>query len=111
MDRGMEKQNILLIIVLMTAVTAPMRLLPVWLLSARPIPTKLQAWLRYVPIAVIAAMLLPSLFIREDVLALSSSNLYLWVALPTIWVAAKTKNLAITVISGMGLLALARYLW
>jgi branched-subunit amino acid transport protein len=63
-----------------------------------------------VPVAVLAAMLAPSLVLQEGHLDFSWSNLYFWVSLPTIAVAWKTRNLFLTVITGMGGIALVRLL-
>nr|WP_236587956.1 AzlD domain-containing protein [Tumebacillus amylolyticus] len=94
----------------MSLVTVIPRLLPVWLLAGRTLPPLVVTWLRYVPVAVLAAMLAPSLVLQEGHLDFSWSNLYFWVSLPTIAVAWKTRNLFLTVITGMGGIALVRLL-
>lgn len=99
-----------LTIALMSAVTVVPRLLPVWLLAGRTLPPLVVSWLRYVPVAVLAAMLAPSLLLVEGRLDLSWSNLYFWVSLPTFAVAWKTRSLFLTVITGMGGIALVRLL-
>lgn len=99
-----------LTIALMSAVTVVPRLLPVWLLAGRTLPPLVVSWLRYVPVAVLAAMLAPSLLLVEGRLDLSWSNLYFWVSLPTFAVAWKTRSLFLTVITGMGGIALMRLL-
>ena len=40
------------------------RVLPVWLLSSRAMPPVVTAWLRYVPAAVLAALLFPLLLVN-----------------------------------------------
>lgn len=97
-------------IVGMALVTLIPRLLPVWLLAGRTLPPLVVTWLRYVPVAVLAAMLAPSLVVRVEHLDFSWSNLYFWVSLPTIAVAWKTRSLFVTVVTGMGTLALIRLL-
>jgi branched-subunit amino acid transport protein len=69
-----------------------------------------EAWLRYVPAAVLAAMLLPSLLVAEGRANLAWDNLYLWAALPTLGVAWKTRSLFAAVLTGMALVTLGR-LW
>ena len=86
------------------------RLLPILLLSSKKLPLVVVAWLRYVPVAVLSAMLLPSLAVREGGLDFSGSNLYMWAAIPTFLVAWKTRSLFGSVLVGMGIVALARYL-
>jgi len=106
----MSEGMVIMTIVLMALVTLGPRFLPVWLLAGRQLPQVVVTWLRYVPVAVLAALLAPELFLYEGSLNLTSSNLYLWVSLPTFLVAWKTRSLFLTVIVGMGLLALLR-LW
>jgi len=101
---------ILMTIVLMALVTVLPRMLPVWLLAGRTLPPLVVTWLRYVPVAVLSALLVPDLLLREGRIDLSWSNLYFWVSLPTFLVAWKTRSLFATVITGMGVLALIRLL-
>ena len=106
----MDQKIILITILGMGVVTYLPRLLPVLLLSSKTLPPLVETWLRYVPVAVLSAMLLPSLIVNDDALDFSSSNLFLWAAIPTFLVAWKTRNLFGSVIVGMAVVALARYL-
>jgi branched-subunit amino acid transport protein len=106
----MDQKIILLTILGMALVTYIPRLLPVSLLSSRSLPPLVTAWLRYVPVAVLAAMLFPSILVREDQLDLSLNNLFFWAALPTFIVAWKTRSLFGSVVVGAVLVAAARYL-
>ena len=105
----MDQQPLVVTIVGMALVTYIPRLMPVWLLSARDLPRVVVAWLRYVPVAVLAAMLLPSLVIADGQAALDWNNLFLWAALPTLFVAWKTRSLFGSVIAGMLVVAVVRY--
>jgi len=107
----MDQDSITLTLVGMMAVTALPRILPLWLLASRQLPPVVAAWLRYVPVAVLAAMLLPSLVMVDGGWALRIDNIYLWAALPTLFVAAKTKSLFGSVVLGMSIVALARWVW
>ena len=104
----MDEKSVLLTIVLMAVVTVLPRMLPVWLLAGRTLPTLVITWLRYVPVAVLAALLAPGLLLQKGHIDLSWSNLYFWVSLPTFIVAWKSRSLFLTVITGMGGLALIR---
>lgn len=104
----MENTTILITLAGMAIVTYLPRLLPAWFLRNRKLPPFLVAWLRYVPIAVLAALLLPSLLIQDNQVNLSPSNLYLWAAIPATWVAWHKKSLFGTVVVGMLIVALAR---
>jgi len=105
----MDQKAIFLTILGMALVTYIPRLLPVWLLSSKSLPKVVVAWLRYVPVAVLAAMLLPAIIVQNDRLDLSLSNLFLLAAIPTLLVAWKTKSLFGSVIVGAVIVAIARY--
>ncbi len=94
----------------MAVVTYLPRLLPTLFLSGRSLRPIIASWLRLVPPAVLAAMLIPSLLVRKDSVDLSLENLFFWAALIAFPVAWKWNSLFATVIVGMGLVALGRYL-
>lgn len=93
----------------MAVVTYLPRLLPTLFLSGRNLQPIIIAWLRLVPPAVLAAMLAPSLLVREERIDLGIDNLFFWAALVAFPVAWKSKSLFATVVAGMGLVALGRY--
>ncbi len=105
----MDQKTVFLTILGMSAVTFIPRLLPVQLLSSKKLSPLAVAWLRFIPVAVLAAMLLPSLVVNEAELDFSISNLFLWAAIPTFLVAWKTRSLFGSVIVGMAVVAIARY--
>ncbi len=94
----------------MAVVTYLPRLLPTLFLSSRNLQPFIASWLRLVPPAVLAAMLVPSLLVREDTVELGFDNLFFWAALIAFVVAWKWNSLFATVVIGMGLVALGRYL-
>ncbi len=106
----MDQTIVFLTILGMGVVTFIPRLLPVLLLSSKKLPPLVIAWLRFIPVAVLAAMLLPTLVINDAQLDFSSSNIYFWAAIPTFLVAWKTRSLFGSVITGMAVVAIARYL-
>ena len=105
----MDQQAVFLVMVGMLVVTYLPRLLPVLLFSSRDLPPLVITWLRYIPAAVLAAMLLPSLVLVDNQLDLRINNIFLWAAIPTFFVALKTKSLFGSVIIGMMVVAAARY--
>ena len=107
----MDQKEIFLTIVGMAFVTYIPRLVPVYFLSSRSLPPLVIAWLRYVPVAVLAAMLFPSILVQEGQLDLGLDNLFLWAALPTFLVAWKTHSLFGSVVVGMIAVAAGRYLF
>jgi branched-subunit amino acid transport protein len=111
----LDQNTIALTIVAMGIVTYMPRLLPVLLLtrkgrSGSGLTPWIEAWLRHVPAAVLAAMLLPSLFIADGHMSLRLDNLYLWAAVPTLLIAWKTRSLFGAVIAGTAIVALGRLL-
>lgn len=106
----MAESTILITLFGMAFVTYIPRLIPAWFLRDKQLPPFLVAWLRYIPVAVLAALLLPSLLIEGDRINFSTSNLYLWAAIPAILVAWKKKSLFGTVIIGMLVVAILRWI-
>ena len=101
----MDQNDIFLTIIGMGVVTFVPRLLPVLLLSSKTLPESITRWLGYIPVAVLSAMLVPAIFVKEESIAISGDNLFLWVSIPTFIVAAKTKSLFATVMAGMLMVA------
>jgi len=114
MDQNTIPQDaILLTILAMGAVTFLPRLLPLLLLnrgkaSGSAMPPLVESWLRHVPVAVLAAMLLPSIVVPNGQLDLAPDNLYLWAIIPTLLTAWKTRSLVGSVLAGMATVAIGR---
>jgi len=87
----------------MAAVTYIPRWLPLWLLSGRRLRRWFLDWLSLIPVAVLSSLLLPELVMSGPSRHLDPLNPRLFVALPTFFVAAKTKSLLWTVLTGMAL--------
>ena len=94
----------------MGLVTYLPRLIPVLLLSSKRLPRLVVMWLGFVPVAVLSALTLPSLLVNDAKLDFSGGNLFLWAAIPTLLVAWKTRSLFGSVIVGMAVVAIGRYL-
>ncbi len=105
----MDQKVIFLTLVGMMLVTYLPRLFPILFLSGKTLPPLFVAWLRLVPPAVLAAMLIPSLLVPQDKIDFTVDNLYLWAAVVALPLAWKTKSLFATVIVGMGCVAAGRY--
>ena len=103
--------EIVILIFLMSLVTFIPRVLPILALSRRKLPELVESWLSYVPVAVLAALLAPSLFAPTGAVNLNFNvNPAFWVSIPVFVIAALTRNLFITVLSGMILIALVRFI-
>lgn len=102
--------EIALLIFLMALVTFLPRVIPILALSRRKLPEAVERWLSYVPVAVLSALLAPALFFSEGILTVTfSANPALWVSLPVVAIAILSRNLFITVLSGMLIIALVRH--
>lgn len=106
----MDQRAILLTILGMAAVTYLPRLLPALLLSSHELPRWLVLLLRNVPVAVLAAMLFPTIATRSGHLHIGVGNLFLLASIPTLLVAWRTRSLFGSVITGIVVVALARLL-
>ncbi len=104
----MDQEIVFLTILGMAFVTYMPRLMPIWLLSSKALPRFVVIWLRYVPVAVLAAMLFPALFVQDGAIDLGSDNLFFWAAFPTFVVAWKRRSLFGAVVVGMVIVAMAR---
>jgi len=107
----MKMEGLLPVILLMALVTYLPRVLPALFLSRVRLPRFLERWLASIPVAVLAALLAPALFAPEGHLETGlAENPGLWISLPVFLVAFLTRNLFATVVSGMALMALGRFL-
>jgi len=105
----MTDTQFLLTMIGMGVVTFLPRLLPAWFLRGKTLHPFIEAWLKYVPVAVLAALLLPSLLVSEGNLNLHWENLYLWAAIPAAATAWKTRSMFATIVVGMIVVAAVRF--
>ncbi len=66
-----------------------------------PQSARFQALLRYVPPAVLAALIAPEIFMRPQGLALGPDNPRLWAAVVAVLVALATRSVLATIATGM----------
>jgi branched-subunit amino acid transport protein len=99
-----------LMIIGMTAVT----FLPRWgtlaLLDRMELPRPLIRMLQYVPVAVLAAIIAPAMFLREGQLDLGLQNSFLYAGIIAGVVGWWRKNLLLTIVVGMVALFVWRWL-
>lgn len=104
----MENENsIIILIIAMMVVTYLPRMIPMVFLAGKKIPDWLNEWLGYIPVTVLAALLFPTLFMKDQQIFISG-NSYLLAALPTFIAGFLTKNIFVTVIVGMISIVLIR---
>ena len=95
------RPEILALIVACAAVTAVPRVLPLVLLARIELPEWLVAWLAYVPVAVLAALLAIEVLMVDGKPAITQANPSLLSILPALAVAAWTRSLIGTVVAGV----------
>lgn len=93
----------------MGLVTYLPRTLPLIYLAHKQLPQWLTDWLGLIPVAVLSALLAPSLFTHAADRTFSLGKTEFIVAIPTLLFALKTRSLGGTVLVGMLLYWLAGY--
>jgi len=91
----------ILIIFGMAVATYFPRLLPMLALTRWNAPSFLVRWLGHIPAAIFSALIFPAILLRGGNLSIDFSNLQLGGTLCCLLVVWKTRNLALTVISGV----------
>ncbi len=91
----------------MGLVTYLPRALPLLYLAHKQMPTWLVDWLSLIPVAILSALLAPSLFTESTTRTFAFGKPELLVAIPTLIFALKTRSLGGTVLVGMILYWLA----
>ena len=99
-----------LMLLVIGAITYAIRLSCIGLLGQRDMPALLLKALRFVPIAVLPAIILPQLFLRNNMRALSIQNPR-WIAgILAAIVAWRTRNVLLTIGVGMAALWVLEFL-
>jgi branched-subunit amino acid transport protein len=93
--------NELLLITGMALVTFAIRYPMMVLVNRITLPPPLIQALRFVPVAVLTAIIFPSVLMPQGTITLGLNNAYLWGALATVIIAWRTRNLLLTIVLGM----------
>lgn len=102
--------EIWLVMIVGGALTFAMRLSFIYLFGKFEFPPLVRRALRYVPAAVLSAIVLPAMFLPGGVVDLSLANYRLLAGLAAVVVAWRTKNTLLTILAGMAVLILAVWL-
>lgn len=97
----MTSREFLFLMLAMGAVTYLPRMLPLVMLSRRTLPGWCAEWLELIPVAILSALIAPTLFASNNPRVFSFGKIELLAALPTLLFALKTRSLAGTVVVGM----------
>lgn len=100
--------NEFLLIAGMGLVTMATRIPVLIWLSQRKLPDAMFRALRYVPPAVLAAIIVPTVLLRNGQLALELNNPAIVASLVAVLVSWRTRNLLLTIILGMAALLVSR---
>jgi len=96
--------NIWLVFLLGGLLTFGMRFIFIYLLGRFEVPDTMRRALRFVPVAVLSAIVVPELLIRSGQLDVSWTNFRLLAGVVAVLVAWRTKNTLLTILGGMGTL-------
>lgn len=100
----------LYLVLAMGFVTYLLRMLPAALLSKKKIPKLFVKFLKFIPAAVLSALLFQGVFIYGGRLNISFYNPLLIAAIIAFPIAYKTKNMFATVLAGMGIVVLFNHI-
>ncbi|MDR3542068.1 MAG: AzlD domain-containing protein [Desulfosporosinus sp.] len=74
------------------------------------VPTGLNRWLKYVPVAILTALIVPSLLLPKGYLDISLNNHYLIAGVVAAFVAYKSRNIIATLGFGMSIMFILKLL-
>lgn len=98
------RSEVFYIIIGMTLVTYFTRFGALALFRFTGVPSWLNRWLKYVPVAVLTALIVPSLLLPKGYLDLSLNNHYLIAGLAAAFTAYKSRNVIATLGLGMSIM-------
>ncbi|MDQ7092628.1 AzlD domain-containing protein [Desulfosporosinus sp. PR] len=104
------RNEILNIIIGMSLVTYFTRFGALALFRFTGMPTWLGRWLKYVPIAILTALIVPSLLLPKGSLDISLNNHYLIAGIAAAFAAYKSRNIIATLGLGMSVLFILKLL-
>jgi branched-subunit amino acid transport protein len=91
----------ILMVIGMAAVTFGVRYPVLALVTRFPMPPALMNALKYIPTAVLTAIIVPAVLMPQNQIDLSYTNAYLVAGLASALIAWRTKNLLLTIVLGM----------
>ncbi len=98
------RSEVLYLIIGMALVTYFTRIGALALFRFTGVPTWLNRWLKYVPVAILTALIVPSLLIPKGYLDISLNNHYLIAGIVAAFVAYKSRNIIATLSIGMSIM-------
>ncbi|PAF16327.1 AzlD domain-containing protein [Terribacillus saccharophilus] len=101
--------TVLTVITLSALVTVIPRILPFLLVRNLRLPDAVMKWLSFVPVCILTALVIENLLMQEES-RLAIDWTILLILLPTAIIAYKYRSLSMTVVSGVLLMAIYRYI-
>lgn len=98
------RSEVIYIIMGMALVTYFTRIGALVLFRFTGVPTWLNRWLKYVPVAILTALIVPSLLLPQGYLDISLQNHYLIAGIAAAIVAYKSRNIIATLGIGMSIM-------
>ncbi len=98
------RSEVFYIILGMALVTYLTRIGALALFRFTGIPSWLNRWLKYVPVAILTALIVPSLLLPKGYLDISFNNNYLIAGIVAAFVAYKSRNIIATLGLGMSIM-------
>jgi len=92
-------------------VTLVPRVLPITILSKIKLNRKVEEFLTYIPISILAALIAVQLFVVDNKFSLQGNFVEILAAIPTLLVALKKNNLLLTVSIGIVSIAILRVIF
>ncbi|HZK24096.1 MAG TPA: AzlD domain-containing protein [Oscillospiraceae bacterium] len=103
--------RVFILILGMAIVTYLPRFLPMYILTRLEIPQVVSTWLRYIPVAVLAALIVPGILAVNGHITVSPNNYYLLASFLAFGVAYRFRNMMLTVTVGMAAVLILQNLW
>lgn len=98
------RSEVFYIIIGMTLVTYFTRIGALALFRFTGVPTWLNRWLKYVPVAILTALIVPSLLLPKGYLDISLNNHYMIAGIVAAFLAYKSRNIIVTLGIGMSIM-------
>jgi branched-subunit amino acid transport protein len=92
-------------------VTVIPRILPITILTKIRLNKKVEEFLTYIPISILAALIAVELFTTDNKFSVQGNSLELLATIPTLLVAIKKNNLLLTVVVGIVSVGLLRFIF
>lgn len=96
----MTQSEIFLITGMMLATFLP-RYIPMLIVGRITLPDRFFRALRYVPVAVLTAIIVPEALVRDGNIEFGLGNAYLYASIVSIFIAWRFKNLLLTIVGGL----------